>query len=229
MIIFQKGNKMDVCELQIRLFVEADTSQEAQQCADNIWAEIKDCIVKKKVEEAEAYWKMESVYVIQCRLIIKKDALVHLQENISDNWITTGAHDEELIASRTNEKCSYMRDKIVMVDMVVEGDVKRDKIQFKIEKGTQLGVELRVEKDSEFCWYSYAVQKKEKMYYVYECEILESNMEQEKYEYETITKYLSLEDVIKNYPCKYGTSFDDIHPFKGQRIFEIYETLEQEL
>lgn len=40
-------------------------------------------------------------------------------------------------------------------------------------------------------------------------------------EYENIYKYLSLEDVINNFPDKYGIYFEEIHPLKGQRIFNI--------
>ena len=106
---------------------------------------------------------------------------------------------------------------------VVACNTVGEKIQFKIEKGTQLGIRLRVEKDTEPGWYDYAVQKKENLYYVYESEILESNMAQEKYEYETIERYLTLEEVKQNYPCKYGTRFADIHPLKGQKSFVVEE------
>ncbi len=214
---------MDDCKLQVKLFVEANTKEEAQQTVGNIWTELKDCIVQERIEAAEVYWKMEDVYIIQCSLVIKPNTLIHLQEKISDNWLVLGLEGEELLASRTNEKCAYMRDKIVMANIMVECNIVGDKIRFKIEKGTQLGITLRVEKETEFGWYDYAVQKKENLYYVYESEILESNMAQEKYEYETITKYLTLEEVMQNYPCKYGTRFVDIHPLKGQRIFSVEE------
>ena len=36
-----------------------------------------------------------------------------------------------------------------------------------------------------------------------------------------VNKYLSLDDVINNFPNKYGISFKEIHPLKGQRIFNV--------
>ncbi len=91
----------------------------------------------------------------------------------------------------------------------------------KLEKGMQLGVEKRIQKKEKYFWYSYAVQKKNDIYYVYECEIAEENLAQEVYEYENISRYLSLEEVIKNFPLKYEISFSDIHTLKGEKIFNI--------
>ncbi|MBR4085804.1 MAG: hypothetical protein IKK33_16125 [Lachnospiraceae bacterium] len=91
----------------------------------------------------------------------------------------------------------------------------------KIEKGVQLGVEKRIEKGQKVYWYSYAIQKKENVYYVYECEIAEDNMAQELYEFENVYRYLSLEEVQNKFPNKYEISFKDIHALKGNKIFNV--------
>ena len=80
-----------------------------------------------------------------------------------------------------------------------------------IERGIQMGVNKKVKKGQKYFWYEYAVQKKENIYYVYEYEIAEENMD----------IYLSLDDVINNFPDKYGIHFEEIHPLKGQRIFDV--------
>ena len=67
-----------------------------------------------------------------------------------------------------------------------------------IERGIQMGVNKKVKKGQKYFWYEYAVQKKENIY-----------------------KYLSLDDVINNFPDKYGIHFEEIHPLKGQRIFDL--------
>ena len=90
-----------------------------------------------------------------------------------------------------------------------------------IERGIQMGVNKKVKKGQKYFWYEYAVQKKENIYYVYEYEISEENMDMEVCEYENVYKYLSLDDVINNFPNKYGISFKEIHPLKGQRIFNV--------
>ncbi len=98
---------------------------------------------------------------------------------------------------------------------------KRGVCDKKIELGKQLGLEIRVEKGHQFYWYSYAVQKKGNIYYVYESEIAEENMAAEVFDYEDVFRYASLEDVKRHFPCKYGTCFKDIHVLKGERIFNV--------
>lgn len=89
----------------------------------------------------------------------------------------------------------------------------------KIESGKQLGIDKRIEKNDGFYWYSYAVQKIDDTYIVYECEIAEDNMAMEEYEYENVNKYISIQEVERNFNGKYDIRFSDIHPLKGQRIF----------
>ena len=92
----------------------------------------------------------------------------------------------------------------------------------KIESGKQLGIDKRIEKNDGFNWYSYAVQKVDDTYIVYECEIAEDNMAMEEYEYENVNKYISIEEVERNFMGKYDIRFSDIHSLKGQRIFNPY-------
>ena len=91
----------------------------------------------------------------------------------------------------------------------------------KIENGVQLGIEKRIQKGQKFFWYSCALQKRENIYYVYECEVAEDNMAQELYEFENVYKYLSLGEVQKNFPNKYECSFHDIYVLKGNKIFNV--------
>lgn len=85
-----------------------------------------------------------------------------------------------------------------------------------------MGVEVRIQKNNKYFWYSYAIQKHNHVYYVYECEISEENMCTETYEYETVTRYNSLIDVEANFPQKYGLNFSDIHTLKGQHVFNVH-------
>ena len=63
--------------------------------------------------------------------------------------------------------------------------------------------------------------KKGNTYYVYECEIDDKKIAMEEYEYETVKKYSSLQDVIDSFPGRYGSRFNDIHTFKGVRVFNV--------
>ena len=89
----------------------------------------------------------------------------------------------------------------------------------QIEKGKQLGIRLRFEKNQDYFWYCYAVQKRKEIYIVYESEISEKKMAEDLFEYENVKTYSSLEEVKNNFPYKYGTKFEDIHTLKGQVIF----------
>lgn len=44
-------------------------------------------------------------------------------------------------------------------------------------------------------------------------------MAMEEYEYENVNKYISIEEVERNFNGKYDIRFSDIHTLKGQRIF----------
>jgi len=80
---------------------------------------------------------------------------------------------------------------------------------------------LRIQKEQKWYWYSYAIQKKGNIYYVYESEIAEENMAREVWDYENVYRYSSLENAKKQFPHKYGTCFDDIHTLKGTTIFNV--------
>ena len=89
----------------------------------------------------------------------------------------------------------------------------------KLESGKQLGINKMVKRNSIIYWYSYAIQKVNNLYFVYESEIEEDKMAMEEYEYETVDKYQSFDEVKNNYEEKYGIKFTDIKPLKGQYIF----------
>lgn len=101
-------------------------------------------------------------------------------------------------------------------------DWDREMIYQKLQSGKQVGIDKRIDKSGVFYWYSYAVQKVDDYYVVYECEIAEDNMAMEEYEYENVNKYLSVEEVEKSFPSRYGIKFSDIGSLKGQYIFNPY-------
>lgn len=75
----------------------------------------------------------------------------------------------------------------------------KEKIYERLEKGQQLGIEKLIEKDHKAYWYSYAVQKVNNIYYVYELEVAEDRLflegfEMEGFSHENINRYLSIQD-----------------------------------
>ncbi len=107
-------------KLQLRLFVEVANEEQALQYVNKIFEEVASGIIKKKMKLVEKYWKMTGGFVVHYELLVEHKVLAYLQEKISDSWMVLGAQGEELIASRNSENCSYMSDKIVMANIVIE-------------------------------------------------------------------------------------------------------------
>lgn len=62
-------------------------------------------------------------------------------------------------------------------------------------KGKQIGIRKRILKGNKYYWYSYAIQKVNDIYIVYEHEIAEDNICMEIDEYENIYQYYNLKDL----------------------------------
>ena len=88
----------------------------------------------------------------------------------------------------------------------------------KLEKGKQIGIRKRILKGNKYYWYSYAIQKINDTYIVYEHEIAEDNICMEIDEYENIYQYYNLKD-LKKHAIKYDIDFNDLSTLKGNRIF----------
>lgn len=94
-------------------------------------------------------------------------------------------------------------------------------MNYKVEKGKQIGIEKRILKNDKYYWYLYAIQKVNNIYISYELEIAEDTMfaDIDDYDLEIIKKYNSLEDLEKDFVSKYDITLDDLNTLKGQRIF----------
>ena len=88
----------------------------------------------------------------------------------------------------------------------------------KLEKGKQIRIRKRILKGNKYYWYSYAIQKVNDIYIVYEHEIAEDNICMEIDEYENIYRYYNLKD-LKKHAIKYDIDFNDLSTLKGNRIF----------
>lgn len=107
-------------KLYLCIWVEGDNAEQALQYANKLFEDIGLEIIENKLDSIDAYWKMDGVFVVKYELLVERPGLEKLQEQISDSWLVLGTQGEELLASRTNEKCTYMRDKIVMANIVVK-------------------------------------------------------------------------------------------------------------
>lgn len=96
----------------------------------------------------------------------------------------------------------------------------------KLNKGVQMGLVREVQVDSKKAYFFYAIQKYRDIYYVYESLILDSKAACEEYEYETVKKYVDVEEVINNYNNKYRIKFDEIKVCRGQKVFDVRDYID---
>jgi len=106
-------------KLYLCIWVEEDNAEQALQYVNKLFEENVPEIIENKLNSIDAYWKMDGVFVVKYELVVERPGLEKLQEQISDSWLVLGTQGEELLASRMNEKCSYMRDRIVMANIMI--------------------------------------------------------------------------------------------------------------
>ena len=91
----------------------------------------------------------------------------------------------------------------------------------KLENGRQLGITKEIFAENEKIIYSYAIQKYNGIYYVFECEF--SAAEKNFFDNckEEIHRTDSFETVISDFLPKYDISIDEIGLLKGNNIFNV--------
>ncbi|MBP9037178.1 MAG: hypothetical protein KBG38_05290 [Candidatus Cloacimonas sp.] len=97
--------------------------------------------------------------------------------------------------------------------------VNEDKIIELIEKGKQLGNMFSFDRSGKTIWSSVGIQKWQDIYKVYVDEIEEENMEAEIYLRDEINYFDNARDALKYIDEKTETNSLELHPCKGQKIF----------
>lgn len=105
----------------IRYYVEESSELLARERIENTYKCLEKKIIKKEYQNLEKYWKIEGTYLVEVILELN-DNISELQnylENIADYWIEFGNPVEELLASRTDKNCNFMKEKFIMVDVIL--------------------------------------------------------------------------------------------------------------
>lgn len=103
--------------MQIKFFVEAEESKDATRLVYESLQEIDEIILKKEEKCVEPYWKMKDVYIVEFDMELYKDTLKNFLDIYSDVWIELGYPVDELLASRYNEGCKYMKEGFILVNL----------------------------------------------------------------------------------------------------------------
>lgn len=102
--------------MQINFFVEAEVPKEATKLVYESLREIDEIILKKELKGVEAYWKMKDVYIVEFDMELCKDTLKKFLDVYSDFWMELGYPVDELLASRDNKECKYMKEGFLLVN-----------------------------------------------------------------------------------------------------------------
>lgn len=105
----------------IRYYVEESSELMARELIENTYKCLEKEIIKKEYQKLEKYWKIEGTYLVEVILELnnKISEFRNYLESIADYWIELGNPVEELLASRTDKNCNYMKEKFIMVNIIL--------------------------------------------------------------------------------------------------------------
>lgn len=103
--------------MQVKFFVKAEGSKDATRLVYKSLQEVDEIILKKEEKGVESYWKMKDVYIVEFDIELYNDTLKKFLDKYSDVWIELGYPVDELLASRDNEGCKYMKDGFILINL----------------------------------------------------------------------------------------------------------------
>ncbi|MBQ4523076.1 MAG: hypothetical protein IJA10_09025 [Lachnospiraceae bacterium] len=103
--------------MKINFFVEAQVEKEAIRLVQDGLYSMEEIIVSKEEQKVAPYWKMENVYIVEMTVELSQNTLQFFLESFSDDWLEIGNPVEELLASKTNQGCKYMKEGFVLINI----------------------------------------------------------------------------------------------------------------
>lgn len=103
--------------MEIKFFVEAKEKNDAIKLVNDSLQEIDEILITKKEKKVISYWKMKDVYIVEFEIELYKEMLQCFLNRYSDVWIEMGYPVDELLASKNNMECKYMKNKFIMIDV----------------------------------------------------------------------------------------------------------------
>lgn len=105
----------------IRYYVEVSSEQLAKELIENTYKCLESKIIRKEYQKLEKYWKIEGTYLVEVVLELNSSlsAFQKYLESMADYWMELGNPIEELLASRTDMKCNFMKEKFVMINIIL--------------------------------------------------------------------------------------------------------------
>lgn len=101
----------------IKFYVEAQEEIEAINLVVDGLDNVEKYIIQKKISDVLPYWKENGIYIVEIVLELHKDILYKFLSEFSDTWLEFGYPVDELLASKNNESCSYMKMGFVLINI----------------------------------------------------------------------------------------------------------------
>ena len=106
--------------MTVRYFVEESDELIARELVENTYKFLVNTITRKEYQKVEKYWKIEGICVVE--VILEVDNISEFQnylKNMADYWIEFGNPIKELLASRTDKNCNFIKEKFNMINVIL--------------------------------------------------------------------------------------------------------------
>ncbi len=103
--------------MEVRFFIEAKDEKEAIRITELGIDSAKAYIESVELKNVEKYWKMEEVHVIEMVIEVREKSMQGFLDVFSDDWLSLGKPTDELLASQNNERCTYMREGFILINI----------------------------------------------------------------------------------------------------------------
>lgn len=103
--------------MYIRYFVNTNKKESAINLVEESLIGIQEKIIYKQIKKTEPYWKIDNIYIVEMEIEIQKESITVFLNLYSDNWIEYGNPTDELISSKNNKECAYMKKGFEMINI----------------------------------------------------------------------------------------------------------------
>ena len=101
----------------IRFFIESTDKEIAIRLVNKGLYDAQEYIKGKKIKNVMPYWKEKNIFIVEADLEINSNLMQDFLSVFSDNWMEIGYPVDELLASRNNKNCVYMKEGFILINI----------------------------------------------------------------------------------------------------------------
>ena len=103
----------------IKFFVEAAEKELAISIVNKGLYDAQEYVKEEEIKNVIPYWKEKDMYIVELALELYQGVLHNFLQVFSDAWLELGYPVDELLASRNNKDCAYMKEGIVLINVFI--------------------------------------------------------------------------------------------------------------